>query len=223
MQCNPYHRDDPGFSKLYVFGAGGAGREVVWLAEQSWGRKVAVEFVVDQPNYLAEDVNEVPIKLLGELAPETSARYVVAIGDPTLRRKFANLCRLASLRETLIVHPRAEISRWVTIGEGTVICAGAIVTTNIRIGKHVYINIDCSISHDVIIGDYVTLSPGVHISGHVHIGEGAFVGTGAKIINGSTQAPLIIGMGAVIAAGACVISSVECGALMAGVPATRKR
>lgn len=223
MLCNAFHREDPGFKRLYIIGAGGSGREVAWLAEQSWGRNVAIDFVVDNPSYLKDSVNEHSVKLLAELVPNKSARYVIAIGDSAARRRISASCHAASLQEALIVHPRAELSQWVTIGRGTIICAGVIATTNIRIGEHVHINIDCTISHDVIIGDYATLSPGVHVSGHVHIGEGVFIGTGANIINGSAHAPLLIGNGAVIAAGACVTKSVDAGALMAGVPAMRKR
>lgn len=223
MLCNPFHCEDPGFKKLYIIGAGGSGREVAWLAEKSWGRNVAIDFVVDNPSYLKDSVNELSVKLLAEVVPDKSARYVIAIGDSAARRRIAALCHAASLQEALIVHPRAELSQWVAIEGGTIICAGVIATTNIRIGKHVHINIGCTISHDVIIGDYATLSPGVHVSGHVHIGEGAFIGTGANIINGSARAPLLIGNGAVIAAGACVTKSVDAGAMMAGVPATRKR
>ena len=37
MACNPFHQSNPGFARLYIFGAAGSGREVAWLAEQCWG------------------------------------------------------------------------------------------------------------------------------------------------------------------------------------------
>lgn len=115
------------------------------------------------------------------------------------------------------------MSARVELGDGVVVCAGSVVTTNVSLGNHVHVNVSCTISHDVSIGDYTTLSPGVHVSGHVEIAEDVFVGTGANIINGSATTPLVIGKGAVIAAGACVTRPVEPGALVAGVPAVRKR
>jgi len=223
VKCNPFHQEDPGFEKLLVIGAGGFAREVAWLAEQAWDARVAVEFVVDKAEYLSADVNGVCVRLLTDVVPTESARFVVAIGDPTERRRIAKLCHAALLQDVRIVHPRAELSRLVEIGAGTIVAAGVIATTNIRLGRHVHINIDCTIGHDAVIGDYATLSPGVHVSGHVHIGEGVFIGTGANIINGSATAPLHIGEGAVIAAGACITRPVEPGALMAGVPGVRKR
>jgi sugar O-acyltransferase (sialic acid O-acetyltransferase NeuD family) len=118
-----------------------------------------------------------------------------------------------------IIHPRTERSRWIKIGLGTVICAGNILTTNITLGTQVQINLDCSIGHDVVMGDYTTLAPGVHVSGWVHFGKRVYVGTGAVIINGTEEAPIIIGDDAVIGAGACVTKSVAERMTVVGVPA----
>jgi UDP-3-O-[3-hydroxymyristoyl] glucosamine N-acyltransferase len=117
------------------------------------------------------------------------------------------------------VHPDTQRSRWVEIGEGTVICAGNILTTNIELGRHVQVNLGCTVGHDVVMGDFTTLSPGVHVSGHVHFGRRVFVGTGAVILNGSPDAPLVIGDDAVIGGAACVTRSVEPGTMVVGVPA----
>lgn len=221
--CNPFYQSVPDFDRLYIFGAGGSGREIAWLAEQSWGQKIDLVFLVDLDAYLCAAVNGVPVRLVADVVAGVRDRFVVAVGDATLRRKAVASCVLAGLRPATLIHPRAEMSTHVDVGGGSVVCAGAIVTTNAVIGHHVHLNVGCTVSHDVRIGDYATLSPGVHVSGHVEIGSDAFIGTGANIINGRSGAPLIIGEGAVIAAGACITRSVEPRALMAGVPAVRKR
>jgi len=118
-----------------------------------------------------------------------------------------------------LVHPRVERSSWIRMGTGTVICAGNILTTNIVLGEHVQINLDCTVGHDVIMGDFATLAPGAHISGCVQVGRRAYVGTGAVIINGTQDNPILIGDDAVIGAGACVTRNVEPGATVVGVPA----
>lgn len=220
---NPFHQPHPDFRRLYIFGAGGFGRELAWLAEQSWGRELELIFLVDQPEYLSEPVNGIPVQLLDDVVADGASRYVIAVGDAGLRRKSAQKCDLLELKPTQMIHPRAEMSTRIALGEGTVICAGTIITTNVVIGHHVHINLDCTVGHDVRIGDFVTISPGVHVSGNVEIGNDVFIGTGANIINGRAGAPLVIGDGAVIAAGACVTKPVEPGALVAGVPAVRKR
>jgi len=111
------------------------------------------------------------------------------------------------------------MSKWIEIGEGTVICAGNILTTNIVLGKQVQINLDCTLGHDVVLSDYATLAPGVHVSGCVQIGRRAYIGTGAEILNGTQNDPIVIGDDAVIGAGACVTCSIPSGQTWVGVPA----
>lgn len=213
-RMNPAH--------LYIFGAGGFGREVAWLAEQALSESTQLTFLVDDPAYLQESVNGIPVRLLDDV-DATGAHFVVAIGDPTARRDIVRRCLAKGLVAFTICHPRAERSRFTAFGDGTIFCVGSVATTNIQVGDHVHINLNCTIGHDVRIGNFATLSPGVDVAGNVHIGEGAFIGIGATIINGSSSKPLVIGAGAVVAAGACVIRDVEPNSLVAGVPAIRKK
>jgi sugar O-acyltransferase (sialic acid O-acetyltransferase NeuD family) len=147
------------------------------------------------------------------------AGVVVAIGSPRARCTVAERAIARGLRTATLIHPHVERSRWVTVGTGTVICAGNILTTNIIIGDHVQINLDCTVGHDVTLDDFSTLAPGVHVSGCVRIGKRAYIGTGATIINGTLEAPLTIGEDAVVGAGACVTRSVDPGVTVVGVPA----
>ena len=45
------------------------------------------------------------------------------------------------------------------------------VDMEVKIGKYVVVNFQCSIAHDCTIGDFVTLQPNVHISGANKIEE----------------------------------------------------
>lgn len=221
--ANRITQAQPDFSRLHIFGAGGSGREVAWLARQAWGDTVAIQFMVDHPRHMKGAVNGFSVSLLSAVAPSTDARYLIALGEPTLRRTFAEACDRAGHRPTTLVHPRTEMSQWVSIGQGTVVGANCVVTCNVQIGMHVQINVSCSVSHDVVIGDYSTLSPGARICGNVHVGHRVFVGANACIINGEPDSPLTIGDGAVIAAGSCVTKNVPPRVLVAGVPAAIKR
>jgi sugar O-acyltransferase (sialic acid O-acetyltransferase NeuD family) len=209
---------------LGIFGAGGFGREVAWLAQQAFGQEVALTFLVDRLPLAGSTVNGISVRDVEEFAHEAaSAPVVVAIGDPRARQRCVETCELLGLTFAALIHPRAEVSRWVAVGRGSIICAGCVLTTNTEIGDHVHVNLDCTIGHDVEIGAFTTLAPGVHVSGRVKLGTRVYVGTGAVFINGSEDEPLIIGDDAVIGAAACVIRNVEPGALVVGVPAERKR
>lgn len=209
---------------LLIYGAGGFAREVAWLAEtcQRHGNGMEPVGFIDD---LADSgkpsiVNGLPVfSLESAIRQFPGAAVTAAIGNPKVRQSVTEKALAAGLRLVALVHPRVEMSRFVDLGSGAVICAGNILTTNIILGTSVQVNLDCTIGHDAVLGDYVTLAPGAHVSGNVHLGKRVYVGTGAVIINGSLDAPLVIGDDAVIGAGACVTKSVAAGLTAVGVPA----
>lgn len=121
-------------------------------------------------------------------------RTVIAIGDPKVREKLAQLDF-----EWDIVDFSSTWSTSTKIGKGSIICPGTILTVDITIGEHVIINLNCTVGHDSTIGDFTTISPGVNISGNVHIGKRCYIGTNAVIREGiSICNDVIIGAGGVV-------------------------
>lgn len=207
-------------ASLLIYGAGGMAREIAWLAESCVAEGVVVAMLDDDPGEHGKIVNGVPVMGLDEACRRyPTARIVAAVGGPALRETLALRAAGKGLRFATLVHPRVERSRFVEIGEGSVVCVGSIIAPNVTIGRHVQVNRSCDVSHDVILEDYATLSPGVRVSGRVRIGRGAFIGTGATIINGEPGEPIRIGENAVVGAGACVVGHVAAGTTVGGVPA----
>lgn len=208
---------------IAVYGAGGFGRGVAsWIDEcqQSGHRMQAVCFVDDDRTKQGTIRNGLPVMGLGEAQERfPQVKIVVAVGSPGMRRRLVKKAKTAGLEFATVIHPRAECSRWVETGSGTVICAGNTLSSNSVLGKHVHLNMHCTIGHDVIIEDYATLAPGVHVSGYVHLGRGVQVGTGAVFVHGTEAVPLIIEDDAVVGAGACVTKPVLAGTTVVGVPA----
>lgn len=209
--------------RIAVYGAGGFAREAAWLVEScnvDQERYQVVCFIDDNPNTHGTLLNGFPIMGLEAASQQfPDVQVVIGIGEPKTRQKIAGKVAAAGLGFASVVHPRTEMSRWVEVGEGAVICAGNILTTNIRLGKQVQINLDCTVGHDVVMDDYTTLAPGAHISGWVHFGKRVYVGTGAVILQGNSAAPLTIGDDAVIGAGAVVNKPVPAGVTVVGIPA----
>jgi sugar O-acyltransferase (sialic acid O-acetyltransferase NeuD family) len=204
-----------------IYGAGGFGRELAWLAEEC-GREVAC-FVDDRLDRRGQ-LNGFDVVTLEQLAEKgCDVEIALGIGDPRARMQVARRVEHAGLPFAELIHPRVERSRRVSWGVGPVVCAGSILTTGITLGQHVQINLDCTIGHDVQLGEFATLAPGVHLSGWVHIAARVYIGTGAVVINGTEGEPLVIGEDAVIGAGACVTQSIPAGVVAVGVPAKPRR
>lgn len=209
--------------QIAVYGAGGFGREVAWLIEacnQDAQKYEVACFIDDNPAIQGKVLNEISVLDLESVRMQFPYAYVVSgAGAPKTRQVMMDKAAAVGFRFETIIHPSVERSKWISIGIGTIICAGSIITTNIKLGQHVQINLDCTIGHDVILDDYTTLAPGVHISGWVHTGKRVYIGTGGVIINGTDEDPIIIGDDAIIGAGAVVTKNVPAGTTVVGVPA----
>jgi sugar O-acyltransferase (sialic acid O-acetyltransferase NeuD family) len=205
---------------IAVFGAGGFGMEVAMLIEQINAVRPRWRMVgfFDDGMPKETQVNGWPI--LGGLEAlngwRTPLAVVFALGMPAVKRAVIGKLRNPRLNFPVLSHPSAirGAAAHVHIGEGTIICAGAIITTNIAIGRHVIVNLACTIGHQVVIGDFCAFMPSCNISGEVTVGEGSFWGTGAKAINGKR-----IGAHTKIGAGAVVITDIPDHSTAVGVPA----
>ncbi len=206
-------------NKVAIVGAGGFAREALWLIREMKKSGAEIEpwgFIDDNPKLHGKSICDLEVK--GNLSALASKKDEVsalcAIGNPRSKKKVVSKALEIGIRFTSVIAPDVKASDYLEIGSGVIICAGNILTTQIRVGNHVIVNLDCTVGHDVVIGDYATIAPGVHISGNCSIGEGVDIGTGANLIQGIT-----IGAGSVIGAGAAVVGDIPPGVTAVGVPA----
>lgn len=196
--------------KKGIIGAGGFGREVYWSMNSS--DRINTVFFVDDIYWNGENDKILPLSLF------ESSKYelVVAIGDPTQRERIVNGLPKNTKYFTHI-HPSAQIhGDDIKIGEGSIICAGCILTTNISIGKHSHLNLQTTIGHDCKIGDYFTTAPKVSISGNNTIGSRVYIGTAA-----STKQRIVITDDTVIGLNCGVVSDINISGVYVGTPAIK--
>ena len=204
---------------LYIVGAGGLGKDIVWLVERinqvqpTWDLKG----FLDDGKMLNEEING--YKVLGGCeylaSVEKESWVVCAVANTKVRRKIiASLSKYLNIKFPVLIDPNVTLSSLVKIGEGSIICAGTIGTVNIEIGSFAIICLNCTLGHDLFMEDYVTVYPSVTISGNVYVEEGAELGTGTKIIQGKK-----IGKEAMIGAGSVVVKDVPAKCTAVGVPA----
>ncbi len=202
---------------IVIIGAGGFGREVAWLIEdinkinKQWNIK---GFIDDNSELKGCLING--YEVLGNIEWLKSQEYYVvcAIGDPTTKKKIFQRLEGSKNKYPILIHPSVIYSDSVEFGEGSIICAGNIITVNINIGKHVIVNLDCTLGHDAILGDYTTVLPSVNVSGYVTTKECVNIGTGSAIIQGIT-----IGKNSIIGAGAVVVKDLPANCTAVGAPA----
>lgn len=188
---------------LYIIGAGGFGREVAWLVERInevnpiWNLK---GFIDDKESLWGSVEGEYLVLGGCEYLNSLNNVYAVcAVGSAKVRKIIIDKLKNSNVKFATLVDPSALVSNRVEIGEGSIICAGTVITVDIKIGNHVIINLDCTIGHDDVIEDFVTIYPSVNVSGNVLIGECSELGTGMQIIQGKKVTPnTIIGAGAVV-------------------------
>lgn len=209
---------------LVIVGAGGFGREVYEVVAAMNDDRAVGGRPYEVVGYLADggaDVDLLPdgVPFLGPVEKlaglPADVRYVIAIGSGSARRRIDEWATGQGREAATLVHPAAVIGRnRVEIGPGAVICAASVVTTNIRLGRHVHLNMGVTVGHDVVIGDYVTLSPHASLSGWVVLDDEVLVGTGGSVIPGRR-----IGARTVVGAGAAVIHDLPADVTAVGVPA----
>lgn len=205
---------------VVIIGAGGFGREVVEIFKDQ--NKISktwdiLGFIDENQELQGKLVNGYPV--LGSLDWLREHRgdnlgCVCAIGTCETRKQVVEKLRETGINYYNAIHPSVIMSEFVEMGVGVIICAGSILTVNIKIGDHVHIDTNCSIAHDAVIGNYCRLNPGVKINGNNHLGEGVYVGTGATFIQ-----EVSIGDWSMIGAGAVVSKDIPERVVAVGMPA----
>jgi sugar O-acyltransferase (sialic acid O-acetyltransferase NeuD family) len=203
---------------LLLVGAGGLAREVLAAARtmpDSWDPIGALD---DNPLRHGTSLDGVPVLgPIGLVGKYPEAAVVVCMANsrrPGGRLDMAEGLGLPAERFATIVHPFASIPPGFEIGEGSVLLAGAVVTTPIRIGAHILAMPHVLITHDDALEDGVTLAGRVTLSGGVRIGRAAYLGQGALV-----RENLSIGERAVVGMGAVLLSDVPDGEVWVGSPA----
>jgi sugar O-acyltransferase (sialic acid O-acetyltransferase NeuD family) len=138
---------------------------------------------------------------------------LMGISDPENKRKLYEYLQ-DKVEFLTYVATDVFIGKFAVIGEGAVICPGAVIGTSVEIGRLVTINGGTKLGHDVRIGDWSSLMVDITVGGHSEIGAGVFIGSGATIIPSRK-----IRDGARVGAGSVVIRNVAEGQSVFGNPA----
>ena len=196
--------------EIDIIGCGGQG-EVVLDIVRAAGQYTVRGFLDSDPAMQGRIVDG--LKVLGS-PDQARGAFLVAVGDNKARKELTAQLTARGLAAVTAVHPTAHQAATVSIGPGTVVCAGAILCTHATIGAGVIINTGAIVEHHNEVGDFVHIAPRVVLTGRVTVMEGAMVGAGATILPRIT-----VGSWATVGAGAVVTHDVPPGTTVVGFPA----
>jgi sugar O-acyltransferase (sialic acid O-acetyltransferase NeuD family) len=196
--------------KKGIIGAGGFGREVYWSLD--FMERIDTVFFVDDKYWDGKNDLILPLSNFNPNEYEV----VIAVGDP--RDRFDMVQRLPKETKYFThIHKSVQIlGDDIEIGEGSIICVGTIITTNVKLGKHTHLNLQTTIGHDCEIGNYFTTAPGAKISGNCKIYSCVYVGTNASI-----KEKLSIHSFTTIGSNAAVVKNIEESGTYVGVPSKK--
>lgn len=212
---------------IVIIGAGGVGAEAAWIIEQINNQKREwnlLGYIDDSKNIGTKILSYEVLGKIEDLVERYEGKnidenpyIIIAITDYESKKRIAKYLS-EKFRFAKIIHPSVYIHESNSIGEGSIVYPGVILTVNINIGKHVIISPKCGIGHNSRINDYVSLLWNVNVSGYDNIKEGSLIGSGSTIIQNKT-----IGTKSVIGAGAVVINDIGSGRVAVGIPAEVKK
>jgi sugar O-acyltransferase (sialic acid O-acetyltransferase NeuD family) len=191
-----------------IIGNGAFAREIYWSLE--YNDRINCIFFVDDKIYDEKEKNTLPISKFDLEKYEV----IIAIANAKIRERIVSELPKETKFFTHINKSVIIQGDDVEIGDGSIICAGSILTTNIKIGKHTHLNLQTTIGHDNMIGDYFTTAPSVSISGNCIIGDRVYFGT-----KSCTKEKIKICDDVIVGLHAGVLKSIDMPGIYVGTPA----
>lgn len=204
---------------MLIIGAKGFAKEVLEVLYQL-DSKTNIAFYDDVTNDIGDFLFEKFPILKNEVQVENyfktvDNKFTIGIGNPQLRYKLYKKFKALNGEFTSTISPYSKIGFFDnSIEEGTNLMTNVVVTSSVKIGQGVLINLNCTIGHDTLIDDFTELCPGVNVSGNCSIGKFSFIGTNATILPN-----VKIGSNVIIGAGSLVNKDIPDNVTAVGVPA----
>lgn len=202
---------------LVLIGSGGLARETAEAARAA-GRRV-LGFLDDDRSLWGAVVYGLPV--LGgsvHILDEPEAFAVLCPGKGAARLRIAELLReqgFAEERFATVVHPGVSIPDSCSVGVGSVLLAGTVLTADVTLGRHVVCMPNVVLTHDDVVEDGATLCASAVLGGSAMVGSRAYLGMGCSV-----RERVRIGADATIGMGAVVLRDVPEGQTWVGVPAS---
>ena len=206
--------------EIIVLGAGGHCRSIIDVIELE--NRFKVTGIID--NELPVGSKVLNYEVIGNDSDLEKLRRkyeyaIIGVGQiktSKVRIKLFELLKRYKYTLPVIISPRAHVSKYAKIGEGSIIMHDVVVNTNANIGINCIINTKALIEHDARIGNHCHISTGAIINGECEVVDSVFVGSNTVVTNN-----IKIGSEIVIGSGSVVVNDILEKGVYAGNPARR--
>lgn len=204
---------------LILIGGGGHCKSVIEAAESAG---YSILGVLDMPEDIGKEILSTKVIGIDDDIPQyvDKAEFVITVGfikNPATRIKLYNRVKEAGGKLATIIASTAHVSKYATIGEGTVVMHQAFVNAGARVGNNVILNTFTNVEHDAVIGDQCHISTGTMVNGDCKVGANCFIGSQSVLANGIT-----VGDDIIVGAGSLVRKSINIKGIYSGNPAVLK-
>lgn len=205
---------------IILFGASGHGKVVADILS-SIGTYTIIGFCDDGYSTMGKQFYSYPLlggraEVLDYVRKNPATRVLVSIGNNHIRSLLIEWLDENNIQlAPAAVHPSAQIGQKVTLGDGLVVMARAVINSSSTIGRGGIINTCASVDHDCTLGDCIHIAPGAHLCGLVTMGNRSMLGAGGVVIPS-----VVVGNDVMVGAGATVVREVPDGVTVVGVPAS---
>jgi len=167
--------------KILLIGGGGHCKSVIDVIEQE--NRYIIAGIIDKKELIGQDI--LGYKIIGcdydlkKLFKEYKYALITIgqIKSSALRVKLFTKIKEIGYNLPVIVSPLAYVSKYSTIGDGTIIMHQALVNANSKIGANCIINTKALVEHDCIVEDNCHISTASVLNGNVLVKEGTFFGS----------------------------------------------
>ena len=133
------------------------------------------------------------------------------IKSPDVRIKLFNVLVKNKISLAKVTSSYSIISKYSSIGSGSIIMHNAIINAGAKVGLNCIINTNSLIEHDSEIGNHCHISTGAIINGNTTIGDECFIGSGSIVKEG-----VEIGERVIISAGQIVMKDIPSNTIFKG-------
>ena len=190
-------------SKLILIGGGGHCHACIDVIEST--QKFQIIGIIDTKDKIGQFVLGYPI--IGDDAdlPKTINKdtwFIITLGhikSSALRRSLFEKLENLEANIATVVSGNALISKYSSVGKGTIVMHRATVGAGSKIGQNCIINTNANIEHDTVVGNDVHISTHAVVNGNCELKDGVFIGSNTTIFHGiSIESDTMIGAGSLV-------------------------